>query len=195
MRTSSSSCEMQAQCSLARHLPPNLRRVECSIHSTESRCARTRTTDHQPGISPRARQLWLAASRLGVRVLARVARAWTVGVLQPHRAKANVRALFKRGMIALSKTLDHAGPMCRHFDCALFLDAMKGYDLLDPCKIAASSSDMPTAPVLTVNRAGRNNISCGAVNAQRMPIEPCKFQALHPGVEGNGMRFVKRSHS
>jgi len=35
----------------------------------------------------------------------------------------------KRGVMALSKTLDHAGPMCRTAkDCAMFLDAMKGFD-------------------------------------------------------------------
>ena len=35
----------------------------------------------------------------------------------------------KRGVLPLSKTLDHTGPMCRSVkDCAIFLDVMKGYD-------------------------------------------------------------------
>merc|ERR1719230_1053939 len=44
----------------------------------------------------------------------------------------------KRGGYPLSKTLDHAGPLCRSaLDCALFLNAMKGYDPQDPDSLRA----------------------------------------------------------
>jgi aspartyl-tRNA(Asn)/glutamyl-tRNA(Gln) amidotransferase subunit A len=48
----------------------------------------------------------------------------------------------KRGVMPLSKTLDHAGPICwTALDCAIFLDAMKGYDAMDPCSLVAPEPD------------------------------------------------------
>ena len=42
----------------------------------------------------------------------------------------------------MSKTLDHAGPICwTALDCAIFLDAMKGHDALDPCSLVAPEPD------------------------------------------------------
>jgi aspartyl-tRNA(Asn)/glutamyl-tRNA(Gln) amidotransferase subunit A len=50
----------------------------------------------------------------------------------------------KRGVMPLSKTLDHAGPMARSaLDLALFLDAIKGFDRLDECSIS-TADDTPS---------------------------------------------------
>jgi aspartyl-tRNA(Asn)/glutamyl-tRNA(Gln) amidotransferase subunit A len=47
----------------------------------------------------------------------------------------------KSGIIPLSKTLDHAGPMARSaFDCALLLNQMTGRDINDPHNINFDSS-------------------------------------------------------
>jgi aspartyl-tRNA(Asn)/glutamyl-tRNA(Gln) amidotransferase subunit A len=51
-----------------------------------------------------------------------------------------------RGIIPLSWTLDHAGPICRTVeDCALMLNAIAGYDPLDPASV--------DVPVLDYSRA------------------------------------------
>ena len=52
-------------------------------------------------------------------------------------------------MMPLSKTLDHTGPMCRSaMDCAIFLDAMKGFDPLDPCALPAPNPAESIAEML-----------------------------------------------
>merc|ERR1719230_1191867 len=55
----------------------------------------------------------------------------------------------KRGVVPLSKTLDHVGPLCRSaMDCAIFLNAMKGFDPLDPdCLRAPNPNEDLTAGI------------------------------------------------
>ena len=103
-------------------------------------CKNPYNTDHQPGISSAG----TASAVAGGQSLGGTG-SCTGGSLRGPSAYCNLTGLkptyglcSKRGMIALSKTLDHAGPMCRSaLDCALFLDAMKGYDPLDPCSRSA----------------------------------------------------------
>eukprot|EP01052_Picozoa_sp_SAG31_P030977 SAG31_NODE_3231_length_4514_cov_4.860249_4_plen_280_part_00 len=50
----------------------------------------------------------------------------------------------KRGVLPLSKTLDHVGPICRTAeDCALFLDTIKGYDAADPNSLQPPANAPP----------------------------------------------------
>jgi aspartyl-tRNA(Asn)/glutamyl-tRNA(Gln) amidotransferase subunit A len=58
-----------------------------------------------------------------------------------------------RGIIPVSESLDHVGPMCRTVgDCALLLQVMAGYDALDPVSIRADLPDYASA--LYLNTGG-----------------------------------------
>lgn len=51
-----------------------------------------------------------------------------------------------RGIIPVSETLDHVGPLARSAaDCALLLDAMRGFDPLDPSSVEAPPADLVAA--------------------------------------------------
>src|ERR1700724_1985149 len=51
-----------------------------------------------------------------------------------------------RGVIPLSSSLDHAGPICRTVeDCALMLGAIAGYDPLDPASVDVPVPDYSRA--------------------------------------------------
>jgi aspartyl-tRNA(Asn)/glutamyl-tRNA(Gln) amidotransferase subunit A len=86
---------------------------------------------HQPGGSSSG----TASAVAGGQVLAGTG-SCTGGSIRGPSAYCNLSGIkptyglvSKRGVMPLSKTLDHAGPMCRTAqDCAMFLDAMKGYD-------------------------------------------------------------------
>lgn len=62
-----------------------------------------------------------------------------------------------RGVVPLSWTLDHVGPMARTAeDCALLLEAMAGYDPLDP-----HSEDVPAPDVTSSLRDGVEGLRVG----------------------------------
>ena len=103
---------------------------------------------HQPGISSAG----TASAVAGGQALGGTG-SCTGGSLRGPSSYCNLTGLkptyglcSKRGMVALSKTLDHAGPMCRSaLDCAIFLDAMKGYDPQDPCSSLSPVADSSIA--------------------------------------------------
>jgi aspartyl-tRNA(Asn)/glutamyl-tRNA(Gln) amidotransferase subunit A len=65
----------------------------------------------------------------------------------------------KRGVLPLSWSLDHAGPMARSAeDCALMLQALAGYDPLDPC-----SAPVPVDDYLTDLNAGVRGMRIGVL--------------------------------
>jgi len=76
-----------------------------------------------------------------------------------------------RGIIPVSETLDHVGPIARSAaDCALLLAAMAGFDPLDPASVEAAPADYAAALQTTVQ-----GLRLG------LPRSPY-FDALHPDV-------------
>ena len=56
-----------------------------------------------------------------------------IGAVRPGRRRPTYGAIGRRGVLPLSNTLDHTGPMAWTVeDCALLLQAMAGHDPLDP---------------------------------------------------------------
>ena len=77
-----------------------------------------------------------------------------------------------RGVVPLSWSLDHAGPLCRTADdAALLLEAIAGYDPLEP-----SSVDYPVERYSTAARAKTGALRIGVV---RRPF----FEQLDPEIE------------
>jgi aspartyl-tRNA(Asn)/glutamyl-tRNA(Gln) amidotransferase subunit A len=73
-----------------------------------------------------------------------------VAGLKPTRGRISLR-----GVIPLSWTLDHAGPLARTVgDLALALNAMAGHDPLDP-----ASADVPTEDYATAGDGGAKGVS------------------------------------
>lgn len=76
-----------------------------------------------------------------------------------------------RGIIPVSETLDHVGPIARSaVDCALLLDAMAGFDPLDPVSVKAPRADLAAALLRPVT-----DLRLG------LPQAPY-YDALHPDV-------------
>lgn len=87
----------------------------------------------------------------------------------------------KRGVMALSKTLDHAGPICwTALDCAIFLDAMKGYDALDPCSLVAPE---PAADITALVEA---------VSGTAMPLAGKTLAVVPSMVQGTAPDILAR---
>lgn len=65
----------------------------------------------------------------------------------------------RRGILPLSFSLDHGGPMCwTSEDCALMMDALAGYDPLDP-----ASADVPKPDFLHGLSGGIAGMTIGAI--------------------------------
>lgn len=76
-----------------------------------------------------------------------------------------------RGIIPVSETLDHVGPIARSAaDCALLLDAMAGFDPLDPVSVEAPPVELAAALLQPVT-----DLRLG------LPQTPY-YDALHPDV-------------
>ena len=83
----------------------------------------------------------------------------------------------KRGVLPLSTSLDHAGPMTRTVaDAAIMLQAIAGYDALDPC-----SADAAVPNYLDSLNAGARGMRVGVLRGDyRLPMD----DELERAVEG-----------
>ena len=77
-----------------------------------------------------------------------------------------------RGIVPLSETHDHVGPICRSVeDCALLMDAIAGFDPLDPVSIRSAPQDLAAS-------IGRD-VSGLRIGVARTPY----FEDLEPDID------------
>jgi aspartyl-tRNA(Asn)/glutamyl-tRNA(Gln) amidotransferase subunit A len=88
----------------------------------------------------------------------------------------------RRGVLPLSQTLDHTGPMAWTVqDCALLLQAMAGYDPLDP-----ASADRPVANFTADLDKGAKGLRIGVIrhfHEVDNPVSPATKQGIEDALE------------
>lgn len=93
----------------------------------------------------------------------------------------------RHGVIPLSRTLDHAGPMARTaLDCALMLDALQGYDPRD-----LDSVERPRQDFAASIKASLEGGIEGGVAGLRFAIVPSMLSDAYPAVEANFFAAVE----
>jgi aspartyl-tRNA(Asn)/glutamyl-tRNA(Gln) amidotransferase subunit A len=106
----------------------------------------------------------------------------------------------RRGVFPLSYSLDHCGPLTRTVeDCALMLQALAGYDPLDPasCNMSVPDYRQALAPRLDGARIGvirhfheRDAVAGFGPESTPSPIYVAAFDAACRALEGLGGRLV-----
>ena len=100
--------------------------------------------DHVPGGSSSGSGTALAAGMVLGRARHRHGRLdpWAGLVLRHRRPQADVRPRRRCGVLTLSWTLDHTGPMARTVDdCAYLMNTLAGHDATDPASSTAHVAD------------------------------------------------------
>ncbi len=100
----------------------------------------------------------------------------------------------RRGVLPLSQTLDHTGPMAWTVqDCALLLQAMAGHDPLDP-----ASADRPVANFTADLDKGAKGLRIGVIRHFHEidnPVSPATKQGIEDALGSSAPKAPKSATS